>query len=47
MLGLTTGGNTMRLTDIDIKDTIYQLLRTDGIHEEVSGRIYKDMRPAN
>ena len=37
----------MRLTDIDIKDTIYQLLRAKGLHEEISGRIYKDMRPAN
>ena len=37
----------MRLTDIDIKDTIYQLLRAKGLHQEVSGRIYKDMRPAN
>ena len=37
----------MMLTDIDIKDTIYQLLRAKGLHEEISGRIYKDMRPAN
>ncbi len=37
----------MALTDIEIKDTIYTLLREKGLHTEISGRIYKDNRPDN
>ena len=37
----------MIFSDIDIKDTIYRLLREKRLHVIVSGNIYKDMRPAN
>lgn len=36
-----------KLTEIELKDKIYSLLRTKGLHSEISGRIYKDTRPAN
>lgn len=37
----------MALTDIEIKDKIYLLLRAKGLHSEITGRIYKDNRPDN
>lgn len=37
----------MKLTPIELKDKIYLLLREKGLHEEISGRIYKDSRPDN
>ena len=37
----------MILTEIEIKDKIYLLLREKGLHSEITGRIYKDSRPDN
>ena len=37
----------MKLTPIELKDKIYLLLRAKGLHEEISGRIYKEPRPEN
>ena len=37
----------MKLTPIELKDKIYLLLRAKGLHEEISGRIYKESRPEN
>lgn len=37
----------MKLTPIELKDKIYLLLRVKGLHEEISGRIYKESRPEN
>ncbi len=35
------------LTENVLKDTIYTLLRAKGLHSDITGRIYKDTRPAN
>lgn len=37
----------MKLTPIELKDSIYLLLRAKSLHEAVSGRIYKETRPEN
>lgn len=37
----------MALSEIDIKDTLYQFLRGSELVQAVSGGVYKDSRPSN
>ena len=37
----------MMITEIDVKDMVCQFLYSAGLDEAVSGKIYKDQRPAN
>lgn len=35
------------LSEIEVKDAVYALLKNVGIDEEISGKIYKEQRPMN